>query len=69
MIESRVTELESTLVFQERTIQDLSDVIRRQQSEIDRLDARLTLLTERIANSDRGDRVTPDIDQEKPPHY
>ena len=37
MNESRLTDLESTLAFQERTIQDLSDVICRQQQDIDGL--------------------------------
>ena len=46
--EERLTELETLLAFQEQTIEDLSQVIRRQQAEIDELGRRLNLLVEKL---------------------
>jgi uncharacterized coiled-coil protein SlyX len=46
--EARLTEIETLLAFQEQTIEDLSQVIRRQQAEIDELGRRLNLLVEKL---------------------
>lgn len=42
--EERLAEIETLLAFQEQTIEDLSQVIRSQQAEIDELKQRFDLL-------------------------
>ena len=70
MTENRITDLESTLAFQEKTIEELSDVICRQQTEIDHLKAQVKDILERMTHSEEG---TPSGEEcpvlEKPPHY
>ena len=69
MDESRLTDVESSLAFMDRALHDLSDVVCRQQSEIDRLTARLTLLAARMSDSDEPGGEAGDPVDERPPHY
>ncbi len=69
MNESRLTDMEMAMAFQEKTIQDLSDVVCRQQGELDHLDVQIKTLTARL-----DDDASPEIDklepmEETPPHY
>jgi uncharacterized coiled-coil protein SlyX len=64
----RITNLEIQLMHHENTIQQLSDVIARQQQEVDRLQRDLKLLT------DQMQKITPSLmcapeEEEPPPHY
>ena len=62
--EQRFANLEATVSFQDRTIQELNQAILRLQVQIDRLDARLALALE------RPDRPVRDLaDEDPPPHY
>ena len=69
MDDSRLTTLESNSAFQERTIHDLSDVVCRQQKEIDHLKAQLQEVIQRLPHAETPgmDENAPEI--EKPPHY
>ena len=63
--DSRLETLETKLAFQEEALQQLSDVLVAQQGRIDRLEARLVLLTEQLR--ERAEQnAEPD---EPPPHY
>lgn len=68
MDEDRLVDIETRLAFQEDTLQQLNDVICRQQDQLDRLAARAEALRVRL-----GDIVAklPDDggEDEKPPHY
>ena len=69
MSDTRLTNLESTFAFQEQTLSDLSDVIVRQQEEIDLLKAQVKEITDRMA---QGEDDLPGGGlpaHEKPPHY
>jgi uncharacterized coiled-coil protein SlyX len=66
--ESRLTDLESTLVFQERIIQDLSDVICEQRKEIDVLKTEVKKLAERF-EQDALPGTEGAAAPETPPHY
>lgn len=69
MSDTRLTHVESTLAFQEKTIGDLSDVIFRQQEEIDRLKAHVKEITDRMTQ-DEDDLAGGGLPaNEKPPHY
>ena len=67
MSDQRLIELETRIAFQEDTIQQLSDVIYRQQKQIDKLEQICKLLGERLQDMAAGDFINP-VD-EKPPHY
>jgi len=69
MDESRLTALESNSAFQERTIHDLSEVMCRQQKEIDRLKAQLKEVVQRVAHAENPDEDNNEPEIENPPHY
>lgn len=63
--EQRLIDLETKIAYQDKTIEDLSDVIYKQQQQIHNLEKSLELLKNQInsigENEIRG--------HEKPPHY
>lgn len=64
-----ITRIEETLAHQSAQIDDLSDVVRRQQAEIDRLTRRVALLLERAAESEAATGGSVILADQKPPHY
>ena len=64
----RLASLEEKLAFLERAVNDLSDVVVRQQKELDRATDRHQRLLDKLAamESDGGASATA---EEKPPHY
>lgn len=68
----RIEALEFKCVFLERTTQELSDVLARQQQELDRARARIENLARQIQAIDlavEGTGAPPDPRTEVPPHY
>ncbi len=63
-----IERLELKLAFLERANQDLSDVVYRQQQEIDALRLRLEHLADRM-QSMRDEPTAYTAEDEKPPHY
>ena len=68
MDDDRLVEVETKLAYQEDTIQQLNDVICRQQDQIDALRAQYELLVTRVKELD-ADRPDGDDIDERPPHY
>jgi SlyX protein len=69
MSEERLVEIETKIAFQEKTIQDLNDVLCEQQQEIERLGSTCDALVKRVKELSE---FTPGMDapaNEKPPHY
>lgn len=64
---SRVDDLEVLVAHQSRTIEELSDELRRQGETVDRLQAALRQLGERFQALE--DTATPHAEATKPPHY
>lgn len=64
--QARLDSVETKLAFQEDSLQQLSDVLVAQQARIDRLEARITALTERLHA--QGEEGAGPAD-EPPPHY
>jgi SlyX protein len=69
MIEdARLNDLEIRIAHLERGLQELSDVLIRQQKELDRAVERNQCLADRLAALQDGDDASPAL-EERPPHY
>ena len=68
MDEDRLVEIENRLAFQEDTLQQLNDVICRQQDQIDRLAARTEALRGQLGEI-AAKLPDEEGEDEKPPHY
>jgi SlyX protein len=67
-MQDRMTDLEIKLAHLEQAVNELSDVLYRQQGMLDRLVTGYERLQERVNSSAEGS-ATPDPTDEKPPHY
>jgi SlyX protein len=68
MNQDRIIELEIKAAYQEDLLQELNKIIARQQQQVDRLEATVTLLHERIKSlSVEHGNIEDKV--EKPPHY
>lgn len=67
VIENRIEELESRLAYVDDTVEQLNDVISKQQRQIDQLE----LMLKKLASDyhQMKDSITPEIIDSKPPHY
>ena len=68
MSEDRLTRLEALAAELQRTVEDLSDVVARQEREIATLTRRIGLLMEREAEREAEGGAIPLADQ-RPPHW
>ena len=66
-IEQRLTELEIKASFTEELLEQLDQVIVRQQRQIDILLSQIAQL--QVLNTDAGAGVTRNLRDELPPHY
>jgi len=65
---SSAIELEQKIMFQQRTLDELNEVVLQQQTEIDRLGKEQRALRALLQQSiEQG--VGEDLPHEKPPHY
>lgn len=65
--EKRLNELEIQIAEQDRTLQEMSEMVSQQWDEIDRLKRKLTTANERIVSLEENLPQNDSI--EKPPHY
>ncbi|WP_122073424.1 SlyX family protein [Pseudophaeobacter sp. EL27] len=61
--------LEEQIAHLTRTVEELSDVVANQQSELDRLSKRVRMLMEREAGREQGGGGAHVFGDERPPHY
>ena len=66
--EKKFEQLELKIAYLEQANQELSDVVYRQQGELDALRDRLKLLAARIEESAQPQRPYTEV-EERPPHY
>lgn len=66
-LESRVTDLETRLAFQDDTLQTLSDVVYAQEKVIERLRLQMQALLKRL--EEVQGQVGVSEDEAPPPHY
>jgi SlyX protein len=64
----RLVELEVRVAFQEHTLQELNEVVTRQQQQIDRLTQELATLKAQLATV-APSLVIPKEEETPPPHY
>ena len=67
MNDEKIIDIETRLAYQDDTIQQLNDVIYRQQQQIDKLEKTMQLLLAKIQDLMAGS--AEDVANEKPPHY
>jgi SlyX protein len=65
---SPLEQIETKIAFLERANSELSDVVFRQQREIEALRARINALIERFEAA-QSDEPARDPEDERPPHY
>jgi len=66
---SNQTNIEETLAHLTRTVDDLSDIVARQEDEISKLTYRVTMLMEREASREMDTSSSIPIADQRPPHY
>ncbi|MBY0555377.1 SlyX family protein [bacterium] len=66
--ENQLIDIEIKIAHQDKTLEELSDVIYKQQQQIDSLEKSLKTLISRIQNGTNGELEIGPAD-EKPPHY
>ena len=67
-MEDRLAELETRVTFQDQTIQELNEVVTRQQAQIDRLAKEVAVLRSHLAGL-APSAVIPAEEEKPPPHY
>ena len=67
-MDERVERLEIKLSFQEDTVQALSDIVARQDRDIEFLKREITMLKEKLQDINVS-VVKPEADETPPPHY
>jgi SlyX protein len=67
-MKERITDIEIQLMHHENTIQQLNEVITRQQLAIEELQADLRQMMQHLRRLNPSDIIDPQ-DEEPPPHY
>lgn len=68
-MDTRLTDLEETTAHLTKTVEELSDIIARQDGEIAMLTRKVQLLMEREAQREAAEGVAVVMGDERPPHY
>ena len=68
-MENRITDLEETAAHLTKTVDELSDIIARQDGEIALLTRKVLLLMEREAQREDSEGAAVVMGDERPPHY
>ncbi len=67
-LEIRVTELETKIAFQEKTIEELNDVIVHQQFMLDKMQRQLRHLADKLKGV-QSSNIASLAEETPPPHY
>lgn len=68
MNDETLEQIQTKIAYLERTAHELSDVLFRQQREIQALESKLKQVSERL-NTVQSDQSPGPAEQERPPHY
>ncbi len=69
MTQDRITRLEEMLAYQANTIEELNDVVTRQQADIDRMARQLEMLMKRAAQQEADETPGVPLADQVPPHW
>ena len=72
MTQQRIEDIETKLAYQEQALDELNEIVTRQQSQIDKLEATCRHLLEKLrelGENDDGEVSGESLDQQRPPHY
>ena len=67
-LEDRLIEIETRLAFQERTVEDLSEIAAKQAERVETLTLLVSRLKDRLIRLEQGGETSP-WDEKPPPHY
>jgi SlyX protein len=67
-MDGRITELEIRFMHQEQTINELNEIVCRQELTLERLERELAVLREQLKNASSSINRLPE-EEEPPPHY
>ena len=68
MNDETLEQIQTKIAFLERASAELSDVLFRQQKEIQALETKLKALSDRLSG-EQSDEIPRSLEQERPPHY
>jgi len=68
LIESRLTELETKISYQDHLIGELNDVVTKQQQQIDKLEKEVLRMRDHLKQGSDSGLARPD-EESAPPHY
>lgn len=68
-MDNRVTHLEEQLAHLTRVVEDLSDIIARQEGELSVLNRRMAMVMEREAQREVSEGGTAPLGNQRPPHW
>jgi SlyX protein len=69
-LDPQIIELETRLAFQDDLIEQLNSIVSNQQRQLDRLEASLNLIAEKLKGAESGGAFpATHLDDEPPPHY
>ncbi|HGG04205.1 MAG TPA: SlyX family protein [Aliiroseovarius sp.] len=69
MTQTSITDLEETIAHLSRTVEELSDVVARQDRILDRVNHRIEMLMSREAERELESGNSVPLADEKPPHW
>lgn len=67
-MESRLTNLETKVAFQDDLLESLNRIIAAQQQQIDQLQQQVQMLYDQLRSLSPSDLAVP-AEEERPPHY
>jgi SlyX protein len=67
-LEKHIIELETKVSYQDHIIQDLNDVVTRQQKQVDALEVELRRIREHLKSGESSQIARPE-EEVPPPHY
>ena len=68
-MDTRLDSAEIHITHLNRTVEELSDQVARQATQIDRLNARLQSLIDRLSKHDSGAESDAPLLEQRPPHW
>lgn len=68
-MDSRLTDLESKVAFQDDLLESLNRIVIEQQQQIDMLQQQVRLLYDQLRSIAPSNIDTPSAGEERPPHY